>query len=122
MLYHKEVFWKNNFDRDSARLIKSVNRISRHLRDYLDYSTADRRSFDLDGIMKVTRALKQMDSVQAFEVETEKGKLTKCVVRVSYNDKKDICLVYRYGFIVTAWLCNKDDKHKTLNKSKYARY
>lgn len=122
MLYHNEVFWKDNFNADSAKLIKTVSRLSRHLRDYLQYSDAERRDFDLNGIFNITRELKKMDSVQAFEVETEKGKLTKCVVRVSYNDKKDICLVYRYGLIVTAWLCNKDDTHKTLNKSKYARY
>lgn len=122
MLYHKDVFWKNSFNKDSATLIKSVNRISRHLQEYLEYSTAERRNFDLDGIMNVTKALKKMDSVQAFEVETEKGKLTKCVVRVSYNNRKDICLVFRYGLVITAWLCSKDDNHKTLDKSRYARY
>lgn len=122
MLYHNTIFWKDNFNKDSARLIKSVYRISRHLQDYLDYSTDVNRNFDLDGIMSVTRELKKMDSVQAFEVETEHGRLTKCAVRVSYNDKKDICLVFRKGFIVTAWLCNKGDNHATLDTTKYATY
>ena len=120
-LYHREVFWKDDFDRDSAKLIKSVYRLSRHLKDYLEYDNTDRRSFDFDGIMGTIEHLKTMDSVESFEVETKNGFLTKCVVRVSYNERKDICIVFRKGLVVTAWLCNKDDNHKTLDKSKYNR-
>ena len=118
-LYHRTVFWKNNFDSDSARLIKTVNRLSRHLQDYLEHSKEESRSFDLDGIMGTIEYLKRMDSVESFEVETENGFLTKCVVRVSYNERKDICIVFRRGIAITAWLCNKDDNHNTLDTSKY---
>ena len=118
-LYHRTVFWKNNFDSDSARLIKTVNHLSKHLQDYLEHSKEESRSFDLDGIMGTIEYLKRMDSVESFEVETENGFLTKCVVRVSYNERKDICIVFRRGIAITAWLCNKDDHHSTLDTSKY---
>ena len=120
-LYHREVFWKDNFDEDSARLIKSAYRLSKHLKDYLDNDNSERRKFDLDGIMGTIEYLKRMDSVESFEVETENEFLTKCVVRVSYNERKDICIVFRKGLVVTAWLCSKDDTHKTLDKTKYEK-
>ena len=120
-LYHREVFWKDNFDKDSARIVKSVYRLSKHLKDYLYNDNSERRSFDLNGIWKTIDTLKTMDSIESFEVETENGFLTKCVVRVGYNEKKDICLVFRKGLVVTAWLCNKNDKHSTLDKTKYDR-
>ena len=120
-LYHREVFWNDSFDRDSAKLIKYVYRLSRHLKEYLEEDNTERRNFDLDGIMGTVEYLKTMDSVESFEVETENGFLTKCVVRVSYNKRKDICIVFRKGLIVTAWLCNKDDTHKTLDKTKYEK-
>ena len=120
-LYHREISWNNDFDFESAKMIKSAKRISKHLQDYLDNDNSFRRKFDLDGIMGTIEYLKTMDKVEAFEVETENGFLTKCVVRVSYNFRKDICIVFREGLVVTAWLCNKDDEHQTLDKSKYDR-
>ena len=120
-LYHREVFWKDDFDEDSAKLIKSAYRLSRHLMEYLDNDDSDRRKFDFDGIMGTIEYLKTMDSVESFEVETENGFLTKCVVRVSYNERKDICIVFRKGLVVTAWLCDKNDNHKTLDKTKYEK-
>lgn len=119
-LYHRNIFWKKEFDKASADLIKSVNHLSRHLIEYLD-DNADRRNFDLEGINKVIKTLKTFDTVKSFEVETENGKLTKCVVRFKYNNQKDICIVFRYGVVITAWLCNRDDNHKTLDRSKYTR-
>lgn len=120
-LYHREVFWKDDFDEDSAKLIKSAYRLSRHLMEYLNNDDSDRRKFDFDGIMGTIEYLKTMDSVESFEVETENGFLTKCVVRVSYNERKDICIVFRKGLVVTAWLCDKNDNHKTLDKTKYEK-
>ena len=119
-LYHKQVFWKKDFDEESAKLIKTVNRFSKHLKEYFDDDT-ERRQFDANSIIKIIEKLKTFDNIKAFEVETDGRELTKCVVRVGFNGKKDICLVFRKGLVVTAWLCNKDDNHKTLDKSKYER-
>jgi hypothetical protein len=120
MLYHKQVFWKKDFDIESAKLIKSVNRFSKHLQEYFD-DTSERRNFNADDIIRIVDKLKQFDSVKCFEVETDGHQLQKCVIRCGFNGKKDICIVFRKGLVVTAWLCNKDDRHKTLDKSKYAK-
>lgn len=45
MLYHKNVFWKKDFDVMSAELIKSVDRFSKHLQDYFD-SENENRNFN----------------------------------------------------------------------------
>ena len=120
MLYHKQVFWKKEFDVESAKLIKTVNHFSKHLKDYFS-NNEEKRNFDADSIIKIVEKLKTFDNIKAFEVETDGHNLTKCAVRVGFNGKKDICLVFRKGLVVTAWLCNKDDNHKTLDKSKYTR-
>ena len=119
-LYHRNIFWKSTFDKDSADLVKSVNRLSRHLREYFD-DASERRDFDFESITKIIARLKTFDTIKSFEVETENGKLTKCAVRFPYNNRKDICIVFRYGIVVTAWLCNRDDNHKTLDRCKYSR-
>lgn len=119
-LYHRQVYWKKEFDFESAKLIKTANRFSRHLQEYFS-DDAERRQFDAKSIMNVIDKLKTFDNIRAFEVETDGHYLTKCVVRVGFNGKKDICIVFRKGLVVTAWLCDKDDNHKTLDKSKYER-
>ena len=119
-LYHREVSWNKDFDIESAKLIKTVVRFSKHLKEYFD-DDSERRQFDADSIIKIIDRLKTFDNIKAFEVETDGHLLTKCVVRVGYNGRKDICIVFRKGFVVTAWLCDKDDKHKTLDRSKYDR-
>ena len=120
MLYHKNVFWKKDFDVMSAELIKSVDRFSKHLQEYFD-SENENRNFNADDIIRIVDKLKTFDTIKAFEVETDGHKLQKCVVRCGFNGKKDICIVFRKSLVVTAWLCNKDDNHKTLDKSKYER-
>jgi len=120
-LYHRNVFWKKDFDRQSAELIRTVNRLSHHVWEYIDYSNAERRNFSARDIYHVIDELKKMDNVKSFEVETDGHRVTKCCVRVHFNAKKDICIVCRFGKVITTWLCNKDDTHNTLDKRKYTR-
>ena len=120
MLYHKDVFWNLKFDIEALELIKTANRLSRHLQEHIA-SLEEKRGFDLAGIEKIINEIKKQESVSCFEVEVEYGKVTKAVIRVEYNSRKDICLVFRKGIVITAWLCNKNDNHKTLDKSKYSR-
>lgn len=120
MLYHKQVFWKKDFDVESAKLIKTANRFSKHLQEYFN-DTKDNRNFNASDIIRIVDKLKTFDTVKCFEVETDGHTLQKCVVRCGFNGKKDIILVFRKGLVVTAWLCNKDDNHKTLDKSKYEK-
>ena len=82
MLYHKNVFWKKSFDIESAELVKSANRFSRHLQEYFN-SKSERRNFDAKDIMRIVDKLKTFDSIKAFEVETDGHTLQKV------NMKKD---------------------------------
>jgi hypothetical protein len=45
----------------------------------------------------------------------------KVLVRTSYDNKKDICVVCNpyNGKVITLWTNYKNDKHETLDKSKY---
>lgn len=55
-----------------------------------------------------------------FEVETDKDKkVVKCVIRYSYDEFRDICIVFRKGKIITFWFNNVNDNHLTLDTSKY---
>ena len=54
-----------------------------------------------------------------FEVETTNGIVTKCAIRCEYDNETDISIVIRDGFVVTAWLNYNDDKHFSLDRSKY---
>lgn len=121
MLYHRNVFWKKSFDAESAALIKTVTHFSKHLEEHLANEVSERRKFTGADIMGIIEKLKTFENIRAFEVETDGRYLTKCVVRVGYNGKKDICIVFRKGIVVTAWLCDKDDTHKTLNKNRYEK-
>ena len=120
-LYHRNVFWKQDFDRQSAELIRTVNKLSRHVWEYIDNSNSERRNFSARDIYHIIDELKKMDNVKSFEVKTDGHKVIKCCVRVHFNDQKDICIVCGFGKVVTTWLCNKDDKHNTLDKRRYAR-
>jgi len=61
-----------------------------------------------------------------FEVETDDyDRVVKFVIRIPYNDRYDCVSVFRTTddssklLMVTAWLNDKDDKHYTLDKTKY---
>ena len=120
MLYHKDVFWNKKFDVEAIELIKSVERTTRHLQDRIDSGNAN-RAFNTSGVLKAVDNLKTKKSISCFEVETDNNKVVKCCVRTPYNAQKDICLVIRQGVVITAWLCNRNDTHKTLDRSKYAK-
>lgn len=88
---------------------------------------------------KMTKALKsiQKNKTKPFEIEVMYDNrkkdyiITKYVVRVSYDDTRDVSFVIvpvldKYskkfrGRIKTAWLNDKEDVHSTLNVSKYAK-
>lgn len=59
--------------------------------------------------------------MEVVEMEFVDGKLYKAVVRTHHDQKHDLALVVLIdGFRVkTVWLNRKDDKHQTLDHSKY---
>jgi acid phosphatase class B len=60
-----------------------------------------------------------------YEVETQaKDEITKCVLRTSYDLDRDISIVFATSkdgknIVKTAWLNDKNDRHFSLDKSKY---
>ncbi len=68
-----------------------------------------------------------LNGSQLIEAELDGGNnLVKFVVRCHYDETRDIIYVFcpRRGnnvFVKTVWLNLKTDKHRTLDKNKYAR-
>lgn len=71
--------------------------------------------------------LKLPDSIDVrkgdiFEIGVTGNTVTKMAVRMPYDDKIDLVIVFMPsdGFVKTVWANTKGDTHKTLNLSKYA--
>lgn len=58
-----------------------------------------------------------------FEIEVVRGTVIKITARISYDARRDIifALIPQTGVVKTIWSNLKTDKHKTLDKKKYAR-
>ena len=62
------------------------------------------------------------DYNDVFEYYEENGSIRKVVFRMDFSKSQDIILVIaRNKTLVTAFLNNKNDSHRTLDKSNYAR-
>jgi hypothetical protein len=116
-LYHREVYWLDSFDSQSLTLIRSIERLSNHFYEHIE---SGNHRYDIK-VRQLYFIIKEIDesNCRPFEVEVEDGKVVKCVIRLKYDDEKDISIVVREGFIVSAWLNNKCDNHLTLDRSKY---
>lgn len=131
-LYHVEVYMPKGLMEYTKRVkAQIVNyEYSKHLRnqmkDEFDYKHyIENKTVFLNALKKIS-----LDEYLPFEIESyfnrEKHRfgISKYVVRVPYDETRDITIVVsprgRYkGFIKTAWLNNKEDVHKTLDESKY---
>lgn len=56
-----------------------------------------------------------------FEVGVTGNTVTKMAVRMPYNDKIDLVIVFmpERGFVKTVWANEKNDQHRTLNRARY---
>lgn len=122
-LYHKKVFWHTDFDLQ-ARTLFNKN-YSLHLFEHLLYST-DKHGMtmrELDRI--IDEIIDKKRNYFLYEVETTiHDEVFKAVVRTSYDLDRDISIVFALSkknelIVKTAWLNRKDDRHMTLDKSKY---
>lgn len=124
-LYHREVYWKNGFDLQTWELIRTVERLSSHLYDHIENDKQERYNIDVKKLFLIIQRIKNkgfLDSDYIFEVETDDDyNVVKSVIRCDYNECKDIIIVVRDGFIVTSWLCNKNDNHSTLDIAPYEK-
>lgn len=117
-LYHRNVYWKPQFDEQSLTIIKSVERLSNHLWEHIDMHNKPRYNIDVAKLFLIIKSIDE-SNCQPFEVEVENGVVTKCVIRMKYDDRNDISIVARDGFIATCWINKFDDFHDSLDRSKY---
>lgn len=119
-LYHSSIYFLDSFNSQSLTLIKSVKNLSNHLWEHIDNSNQKRYNIDVAKLYLILNSINE-SNCYPFEVETTDGIVTKCVIRCEYDDKRDISIVVREGFVVTCWVNNNDDLHDTLDRSKYVK-
>ncbi|MBD5584021.1 MAG: hypothetical protein HDQ88_02985 [Clostridia bacterium] len=117
-LYHYEVFWKDEIQNQIDIALNSglPFKFDKHATD-----NKFKRSISIDGI--TTEKLKKG---YCFEAEVKNDKVVKFVIRYGYNDTYDLVTVWnpraKCLYCKTIWLNEKDDKHITLDESKYVAY
>lgn len=122
--FHKSIYWDDSFD-DEVRSILRNNKniiISQHLRDYIEANVSWQRNYSYNDFFDIHKYM----SGYIFEVEVDYDyKVDKFAIRIPYNDRFDLVSVFkviRGGLlVVTAWLNNKNDVHRTLNSDKYVK-
>ena len=119
MLFHKSIYWIPQFDIQSKQLLLSVKRLSNHLYDHIENSNKPRYDISIERLYNIVQGLCRQD-IHPFEVEVDcNNKVVKTVIRTPYDNTRDISIVVRDGFIVSAWLNDKNDNHISLDRSKY---
>lgn len=122
ILYHPEVFMPNWFEVPTER---AVLRYSRHAmaacgskRGMPVFESIPLCRFELVelGVRK--------NKVNQLGMPARPPKVSKIVMRGHYDDKRDIVFVLipedEYYFVKTCWYNNRTDRHKTLDRTRYA--
>lgn len=136
-LFHKDIFMPEGVAESCINLQKRLTRfsLSEHVSDHLDaqLSENDSHTYYKDMINHCVKTLKD-NPQEAFEVELTKGcdnntwSITKYCVRVPCGGDEDLAIVIRplimkgkliNSAIITAWINKRDDKHDTLDDSRY---
>lgn len=76
---------------------------------------------DRYGNLRILKSL-TLDRCEVIEVETQGKQIIKFVLRCSYSETLDIVFAVipgREWFVKTVWGQEKNDLHKTLNRSRY---
>ncbi len=113
MLYHSEVYFPEKLKAaipQSVTLAYSGHALRACLNDRYGYINGPRWIDTTKG--------------HVFEAEVINGKLVKFCIRMSYDALHDISIVVAHDtqyVVKTLWLNRKTDKHRTLDKNKYAQ-
>lgn len=109
MLYHKSLGFPRWFRKPAGTL---TLRYSRHAKK------AARN--DRYGAIRLPQVL-DLSCGDVFEIETDRNTVVKYCVRVRYCNKFDLTIVVNSdGLVRTVWLNDRQDRHRTLNASRYA--
>lgn len=88
----------------------------------LRYGTHARQEAFADryGILDLPETI-DIRKADIVEIGVTGNTVTKIVARIPHDEKKDIVIVFlpADGFVKTVWANEKNDNHKSLNKSKY---
>jgi len=122
-LYHRKIKWLDYLDRQSFEIIKNVKEISCHAYNHIIDKKQKRYNIDLGKMWDIIEDI-TLENCKPFEAEVnvDLAQVTKCVIRLSYDFKRDISIVFRDGVVITCWVNNKDDLHNTLDVSKYENF
>ncbi len=117
--YHKDVYMPEEMIKEASKLYCCDLKKSFHF--YERASDKYKNEYNSALVDEIIEKIKS-EKPTPIEIETEFGRVTKCVIREPCDGEKDICLVFRKGIIVTFWLNNKSDNHYTLDKDNYCTY
>lgn len=117
--YHKDIWLPDNLIEECKQLVKTPKKFSLHA--YQRLNSKD-RSHKVDrGLVVASLKKIQKNPPEPFEVYTNNnGKAEKFCMRGHYK-KDDIIFVFTKKLIVTFWLNDKNDSHKTLDEELYER-
>lgn len=138
-LYHVEKYMTEEMIETAKQFQSSIKTVSfsAHFKNQCKDKNDYKHYLDEFKIKKIITNIKN-NPITPFEIEMtydSKGRayLTKYVVRTSYDDTRDVSIVFGVYFnqvtkeldstrvfIRTAWLNNKTDIHTTLDLSKYS--
>lgn len=110
MLYHRDIGFPKSVKHMEGRIM-------------LSYSSHAFNASKDDRYGKITlpKSL-NVDLADLVEIEVVGNSVVKGVYRTQHNDKFDLVIVIlNTGFVKTVWLNAKDDKHRTLDHSKYSK-
>lgn len=136
-LFHKDIFIPDGVQESCQLLQKRLTSysLSSHVSDHLDsqLTANDSHTYYKEMIVHCVETLPQ-NPREVFEVElsynesTHAWDVTKYCVRVPCGGDEDLAIVIRPVWrgpklvdsrVITAWINKRDDKHITLDKSKY---
>lgn len=117
-LYHNELYWTEEIQNQIDAALNSELPLQ-----FDDHAIENKykRQISISGI-----TIEKLKNGNCFEAQVKNNKVIKFVIRYGYNDIYDLSSVWRQKtyclYCITIWLNKKDDKHVTLDASKYVEY
>lgn len=123
-LYHKEIYFPNcNYKAYIEEIINKPYILSHHVLEWLETPNRS-HNITLKGLNYAIYKIRRTNA-QPFEIEMKDDKIVKCAIRIKYNNKQDITVVFLdkgdFTKIKTCWLNKNGDFHKSLDITKYER-
>lgn len=109
-LYHAEIGLPRGF-------VKPTGRVPLRWTRHADAARRNDRYGDIRRFGSAT-----LDRLTVIEVGIEAGNVAKILFRGKYTEKLDVCMVLipgREWTVKTVWINERNDVHKTLDRSKY---